>query len=106
MTNYINVTITSDRTFLLECSPFRPLPWRSFPRTVRRELARLNKIGMLTNASVTTHSQVRVLVATRPYAATNSPGVADLRNSVAKTMARWWRVNPAEVGYSSTRIEF
>ena len=103
---HIDVTITSDRTFLLECSPFRPLPWRSFPRTVRRELDRLNKIGMLTNATVHHRADTRVLVFTRAFAATNSPGVALLRNAVARGMAKWWHVKPEEIGYSSIRLEF
>ena len=102
----LDVTITSDRTFLLECSPFRPFPWRSFPRTVRRELGRLNRVGILTNATALPHSETRVLVYTQAFAATNSPAVALLRNAVARRMAKWWHVKPEEIGYSSTRLEF
>ena len=102
----LDVVVTSDRTFLLECSPFRQLPGRSFPRTVRRELRSLNRTGLLYGATVLPRADTRVLVTTSAFAATNSPGVALLRNAVARRMAKWWHVKPEEIGYSSIRLEF
>lgn len=98
----LDVTISSDRTFILEASP----PHRSFPRLVRNELNRLQRQGLLVNAFPEIHSTSRALIHTAAFAAINSPGVPALRNAVAAHLAQRWRVPTEQVGYSTVRIEF
>ena len=98
----LDITISSDRTFLLESSE----PHHSFPHFVTRELKTLQRQGLLTNGVLTIHSNSRALIKTQSFQATNSPGVAALRHAVAGRLARRWRVPVGEIGYSCVRLEW